>query len=213
MVEPIVRHLERCDYLPTWQAMQQFTATRTSQTLDEIWLLEHPPVYTLGQASRPEHLLAPDPIPVIKTDRGGQVTYHGPGQVIAYTLLDIVRRGLGVRSLVNTLEQAVVNLLEDYGIAAHTQPEAHGVYVGMAKIASLGLRVRHGRTYHGLALNVSMDLSPFARINPCGYPGLPITQLSDLGGPTDPVEVAEALAIHLIQTLEAVCHCPVTNTL
>ncbi|CAK0743691.1 lipoyl(octanoyl) transferase [Gammaproteobacteria bacterium] len=201
LFEPIVRHFDSCDYLPTWRAMQQFTATRTPLTPDEIWLLEHPPIYTLGQASRPEHLLNPEAIPVIKTDRGGQVTYHGPGQVVAYTLLDIGRRGLGIRHLVNMLEQAVVNLLRDYNITAHARPEAPGVYVGAAKIASLGLRVRHGRVYHGLALNVAMNLSPFARINPCGYPGLAITQLSDLGGPIDSAKVAKALSIHLLGVL------------
>ncbi|CAK0759479.1 lipoyl(octanoyl) transferase [Gammaproteobacteria bacterium] len=199
LIEPVVRRLGKCDYLPTWEAMRQFTAVRTSQTLDEIWLLEHPPTYTLGQASRSEHLLAPGSIPVIQTDRGGQVTYHGPGQIVAYTLLDITRRGLGVRQLVNILEQTVVNLLADYGIVAHTRLDAPGVYVETAKIAFLGLRIRRGRAYHGLSLNVAMDLSPFSRINPCGYPDLPITQLSDLGGPENLMEVAAALATHLFK--------------
>ena len=181
--------------------MRQFTDTRVAQTPDEIWLLEHDPVYTLGQAGRPEHLIAPGTIPVVQVDRGGQVTYHGPGQVVAYTLLDMVRRGIGVRQLVSILEQAVVNLLSDYHITAHAQPHAPGVYVGAAKIASLGLRIRHGRAYHGVALNVAMDLGPFSGINPCGYPDLPITQLADLGGPTHWPEVAEALAPHLTRLL------------
>ncbi len=197
----IIPHHCEPSYLSSLQAMQQFTATRTPATPDEIWLIEHAPVYTLGQASRPEHLLAPGTIPVIQTDRGGQVTYHGPGQVVAYTLIDIGRRGLGVRHLVNLLEQAVVNLLADYNIAAHSRRDAPGVYVGSAKIAFLGLRIRERRAYHGLALNVDMDLTPFSRINPCGYPGLSITQLADLGGPTQVAQVADALATHLTQLL------------
>ncbi len=181
--------------------MQRFTAERTRDTADEIWLLEHDPVYTLGYASRPEHLLAPGTIPVIQTDRGGQVSYHGPGQVVAYTLLDIARRGIGVRQWVHTLEQAVVNLLATYDIAAHPRPDAPGVYIGPAKIAFLGLRIRHGRAYHGVALNVDMDLAPFAHINPCGYPGLAVTQLANLGRSAPCSEVADALAKHLIRLL------------
>jgi lipoyl(octanoyl) transferase len=154
-------------------------------TPDELWLLEHPPVYTLGQAGRAEHLLHPGAIPVVKVDRGGQVTYHGPGQLVAYVLLDLHRAGLGVRGLVSLLEQSVIDLLAGYGIAAVRQPGAPGVYVQAAKVAALGIRVRHGCTYHGLALNVDMDLEPFTRINPCGHPGLTVTQLRDLGGPAD----------------------------
>lgn len=206
MWEIIIRPLGRCDYLPTWQAMRQFTSERMSQTRDEIWLLEHPPIYTQGQTGRSEHLIDPGSIPVIKTDRGGQVTYHGPGQVVVYTLLDIARRGQGIRQLVNILEQAVINLLTDYSIVAYALPNAPGVYVAGSKIASLGLRVRHGRVYHGLALNVAMDLTPFSRIHPCGYPNLSITQLTDLCGPCNPLEVADAFVLHLLYLLESKPH-------
>ncbi|HSJ47682.1 MAG TPA: lipoyl(octanoyl) transferase LipB, partial [Gammaproteobacteria bacterium] len=176
-----VRRLGRVDYLPTWRAMQAFTLERGPDTPDELWLLEHPPVFTLGLNGKPEHLLDPGAIPVIPIDRGGQVTYHGPGQLVAYLLTDLERRALGVQALVRTLEQAVIDLLADYGIAAQARREAPGVYVEGAKVAALGLRVKKGRCYHGLALNVAMDLEPFARINPCGYPGQTVTQLRDLG--------------------------------
>lgn len=167
------------DYPATWAAMRAFTDTRDATTPDELWLLEHPPVFTLGQAGRPEHLLAPGAIPVIQTDRGGQVTYHGPGQLVAYLLLDLRRAGIGVKRLVERLEQAVIDLLAGHGIQAERRTDAPGVYVTGAKIASLGLRVRNGCCYHGLALNVDMDLEPFGRINPCGYAGLAVTQLAE----------------------------------
>lgn len=166
-------------YGETWQRMRAFTDGRASDTADEIWLVQHPPVFTQGVAGRVEHLLDPGAIPVVQTDRGGQVTYHGPGQLVAYPLLDLRRRGLGVRDLVTLLEQAVVEFLGRWGIAAAARPEAPGVYVQGKKIASLGLRVRRGCSYHGLSLNVNMDLAPFLRINPCGYNGLQMTQLAD----------------------------------
>ncbi len=168
------------DYLSTLATMRDWTDARQAQTADELWLLEHESVFTLGQAARPEHLLAPGDIPVVQSDRGGQVTYHGPGQLIAYPLLDLRRRGLGVKRLVNLLEQSVIDLLADHGISAARRPGAPGVYVGEAKIAALGLRIRNGYSYHGLALNVSLDLAPFQRINPCGYAGLAVTRMADL---------------------------------
>lgn len=188
-----LRRLGLVDYAPTWAEMRAFTDARTHASDDELWLLQHPPVFTLGQAGRPEHILAPGAIPVVQTDRGGQVTYHGPGQLIAYLLLDLRRAGLGVKGLVHLLEQAVIDLLGEAGIQAQARPDAPGVYVAGAKIASLGLRVRRGCSYHGLALNVDMDLGPFSRINPCGYPGLAVTQLADLGGPRDLELVGTAL--------------------
>ncbi|MCC6073703.1 lipoyl(octanoyl) transferase LipB [Pseudomonas sp. GCM10022188] len=187
-----VRELGRLPYEPAWQAMQRFTNERGPDTPDEIWLLEHEPVFTQGQAGKAEHLLMPGDIPVVQADRGGQVTYHGPGQLIAYLLLDVRRSGLGVRELVSRMEASLVALLGEYGIAAYAKPDAPGVYVGAAKIASLGLRIRHGRSFHGLALNVDMDLAPFARINPCGYAGMAMTQLKDLA--TGPIELAEVRA-------------------
>jgi lipoyl(octanoyl) transferase len=181
----MIRRLGLTDYEPTWRAMQAFTSARTAQTADEIWLTEHPPVYTLGLAGRREHLLRDNGIPALKVDRGGQVTYHGPGQLVVYVMVDLRRRKLGIRVMVQTIETAVVNWLETLGVAAYGQPSAPGVYVRVggveAKIAALGLRVRNGCTYHGLAMNVAMDLSPFADIDPCGYPGLAVTQLADLG--------------------------------
>lgn len=197
----IVRRLGRQDYEPVWRAMQAYTDTRTAESPDELWLLQHPPVFTQGLNGRPEHLLDPGAIPVIQVDRGGQVTYHGPGQVVAYVLLDLKRRGLGVRELVTTLEQSVIDLLADYGIDAQARRDAPGVYVAGRKIASLGLRVRRGCSYHGLSLNVAMDLAPFRRINPCGYQGLEVTQLAELGGPTDTAAVEEALLSHLVRLL------------
>jgi lipoyl(octanoyl) transferase len=175
--------LGRSEYEPTWRAMQVYTSRRGPETPDELWLVEHPPVYTLGQAGRAEHILDPQCIPVIRVDRGGQVTYHGPGQLVAYLLLDLRRARLGVKGLVALLERAVVDLLAAYEIPAETRPGAPGVYVAGAKIASLGIRVRNGCTYHGLAVNVDMDLEPFSRINPCGYPGQAVTQLRELGAP------------------------------
>ncbi len=201
-----LKRLGLCDYEPVWRAMQAFTERREASTPDELWLLEHRPVFTLGQAGKREHLLKPGDIPVLQVDRGGQVTYHGPGQVVAYLLLDLRRSGIGVRRLVETLEQGVIELMTHYGVVAEARPGAHGVYVGGRKIASLGLRVRRGCSFHGLALNVNMDLEPFSRINPCGYPGLAVTQLRDLAGDLDPDEVgarlAEILAVRLGQRLD-----------
>ncbi len=191
------RQLGRCDYHATWEQMQRFTDERTSGTPDELWLLEHPPVFTLGQAGRREHLLDPGDIPVIQVDRGGQVTYHGPGQLIAYLLLDLRAAGLGIRRLVELMEQAIIELLRDYDIEAETRAGAPGVYVTGRKIAALGLRVRRGCSFHGLALNVDMDLEPFSRINPCGYQGLEVTQIRDLGGPTDLERIGRDLSRHL----------------
>jgi len=178
--QPIIcRHLGEVDYHQTWQKMQDFTNSRQHKTADELWFLQHPPVYTLGKNGKPEHVLNPENIPVINSDRGGQVTYHGPGQIVVYTLLDLKRLKLGVRELVTILEQTIIALLSDYQIVASAKPEAPGVYVNNAKIAALGLRVRKGCSFHGLALNVDMDLEPFSRINPCGYEGLEVVQLKD----------------------------------
>ncbi|GAB4183845.1 MAG: lipoyl(octanoyl) transferase LipB [Wenzhouxiangellaceae bacterium] len=174
----LVRDLGRRDYLPVWRAMQHYTDNRDETSPDEIWLLEHAPVFTQGQAGKAEHVLMPGDIPVVQVDRGGQVTYHGPGQLMVYTLFDIQRMGLGTRSLVQKLEQAVIDLLAGYQLGGHLREGMPGVYVHDAKIASLGLRIRRGRSYHGLAFNIAMDLEPFARINPCGYQGLAMTQLS-----------------------------------
>ncbi|MDV3237276.1 MAG: lipoyl(octanoyl) transferase LipB [Gammaproteobacteria bacterium] len=181
--------------------MQAFTAERGADTPDELWLLEHPPVFTLGLNAKPEHLLNPGDIPVVQIDRGGQVTYHGPGQLVVYALLDIARRGLGVQQLVRLMEQAVIDLLAEHGVHGEGRRDAPGVYVDGAKLAALGLRVKRGRTYHGLALNVAMDLEPFGRINPCGYPGMPVTQLHDLGISLDLDAVSERLASHLTRLL------------
>lgn len=176
-----VKRLGLVDYEPTWRAMQAFTASRDATTADEFWLLEHPPVLTLGQAGKREHLLRDIGVPVIKIDRGGQVTYHGPGQLVGYLLFDLARRRLKVREFVNLIERALIELLSGYGIAGERLAGAPGVYVGGAKIAALGLRVRNGCCYHGFALNVAMDLAPFTAINPCGYSDLQVTQLADLG--------------------------------
>ncbi|WP_028117012.1 lipoyl(octanoyl) transferase LipB [Ferrimonas senticii] len=181
----IVRRLGIQDYLPIWQAMQRFTDNRDNDSVDELWLVQHPPVFTQGQAGKAEHLLNTGDIPVIPVDRGGQVTYHGPGQLVAYPLLDIARRKLGVRQLVTDIEQTIVTLLSQHGIDSAPRCDAPGVYVDDAKICSLGLRIRKGRSFHGLALNVDMDMQPFLRINPCGYAGMAMTQLQQLGGPTD----------------------------
>jgi len=202
-VTPLVRRLGRVAYEPTWRAMQDFTAGRDAATPDEIWLCEHPPVFTLGLAGKPEHLLRDIGIPVVKIDRGGQITYHGPGQVVAYLLLDLRRRKLGVRELVSRIEQAIIDLLAEYGLKAERLPGAPGVYVGGAKIAALGLRVKNGCCYHGLALNVAMDLAPFAAINPCGYAGMPVTQMQELCGAIDGPIVADRLAAQLQRKLES----------
>jgi lipoyl(octanoyl) transferase len=182
--------------------MQSFSAARDSKTPDEIWLLEHPPVYTLGVAAKSEHLpRVANGIPVVKSDRGGQITYHGPGQIVAYLLLDMRRRALGVRTLVRWMEQAVIDLLAQHAIVARSSVDAPGVYVGDAKIAAVGLRVRNGCCYHGLALNADMDLTPFHAINPCGYPGLAVTQLRDLGIAVTAEKAGELLASHLKRML------------
>ena len=200
---PFIRRLGVQPYEPVFRQMREFTLARTPQTPDELWFLEHPPVFTQGQAGKAEHLLAPGDIPVVQSDRGGQVTYHGPGQLVVYFLLDLQRRGYGIRSLVTRLEQAMVDCLAGYGIAAAARPDAPGVYVDGRKVASLGLRVRKGCTYHGLALNVAMDLAPFERINPCGYQGLRMTQLSELGGPADVAQVGRDLEPALLRRLDA----------
>jgi len=199
----VVRSLGRVEYVPTWRAMQDFTARRTADTPDEIWLLEHPPVYTQGQAGKPEHLIAATRIPVVPIDRGGQITYHGPGQVVAYVLVDLRRRGYGIRELVARLEQAVIDLLAAQGVAAARLAGAPGVYAGGAKIAALGLRVKHGCTYHGLALNVDMDLAPFDAINPCGYAGMAVTQCRDLGVELSVSDAEQALSRYLLSAIYA----------
>lgn len=198
----IVRHLGMVDYLPTLEAMRTLTAERDDATPDEIWLLQHPQVFTQGQAGKPEHLLAPGDIPVIQVERGGQVTYHGPGQLVAYLMLDLRRLDLGVRELVSVMEQTLVDVLASYGVEAAPKADAPGVYVNGDKIASLGLRVRRGCSFHGLALNVDMDMRPFQRINPCGYAGLKMTQLRDqLDTPPPFGEVAGRLEQALRQRL------------
>ncbi|MDO9371035.1 MAG: lipoyl(octanoyl) transferase LipB [Gammaproteobacteria bacterium] len=243
-MDVVVRQLGVCDYTPVWEAMREFTATRTPSTPDEIWLLEHAPVYTLGlnarvapgvlppvpyrdvpmsrvagRRERPtlarpcasrEQVPAPRDIPVIHTDRGGQVTYHGPGQVVAYVLLDLRRRALGVRQLVSALEQSVIEVLADYAIGAHARRDAPGVYVDGAKIAALGLRVRQGRCYHGLSLNVAMDVEPYSRIHPCGYPDLQVTDMRALGVAAETLQVADRLIAQLAQHLGYTVH-PAAN--
>lgn len=197
------RELGQVDYQPTWHAMQRFTDTRGADTPDEIWLLEHSPVFTQGQAGKAEHVLFPGDIPVVHVDRGGQVTYHGPGQLVAYLLLDVRRSGIGVRELVSRIERSLVDLLASYGVHAHAKPDAPGVYVDGAKIASLGLRIRNGRSFHGLALNVDMNLQPFQRINPCGYAGMAMTQLADqVAGPIELSEVSARLREQLVKHLD-----------
>ncbi|MEA9560132.1 lipoyl(octanoyl) transferase LipB [Xanthomonas campestris] len=179
-----VRDLGMQDYVPVWRAMQRFTDTRDEHTGDELWVVEHAPVFTLGQAGKPEHVLAPGEIPVLQVDRGGQVTYHGPGQLVVYPLLDLRRLKIGVRDYVCKIEQALIDTLDEWNIVAERRDGAPGVYVGGAKIAALGIRVRRGCTFHGLSFNVAMDLEPFHRINPCGYQGLQVTSVLDLGGPS-----------------------------
>jgi len=193
----LVRRLGRQPYEPVWHAMQAFTDARGQDTPDELWLVEHDPVFTLGQAGKPEHVLAPGDIPVIHVDRGGQVTYHGPGQIVAYPLLDLRRLHVGVRDMVHRIEQSIIDTLAEWNIAGVRREGAPGVYVADAKIAALGLRVRHGRTFHGLAFNVAMDLEPFQRINPCGYVGLKVAQMLDLGGPSKLADVEEVLIAEL----------------
>ena len=207
MAGPVIRALGRADYEATWRAMQAFTDARAPAAADEIWLTEHPPIYTLGQAGRREHLLRDNGIPVLKVDRGGQVTYHGPGQLVAYLLYDLRRSGLGVREMVRAIEAAVVEWLGTLGIVAHGKPAAPGVYVQRggveAKIAALGLKVRRGCTYHGVSVNVAMDLAPFADIDPCGQRGLPVTQLADFGVEMSVEAAGAALAPVLAAHLRA----------
>ncbi len=201
-----VRELGRARYLDTWRAMQAFTDQRGVDTPDELWVLEHEPVFTLGMNADPAHLLAPGDIPVVQVDRGGQVTYHGPGQLVVYPLIDLRRAGLGVRDLVTALEQAVIATAASFGIVAATRPGAPGVYVEGAKLASVGIRVRRGASYHGVSITVDMDLGPFSRINPCGFEGLAMTQLAALGGPREIAAVAGVLVPELHRSLESRCH-------
>lgn len=202
----VLRQLGLQDYTPIFHAMREFTTHRQPETPDELWVLSHPPVFTQGQAGKPEHLLAPGDIPVVQIDRGGQVTYHGPGQLVVYLLIDVRRAGIGVRDLVSLIEQSIIETLSALGIAAGTRDAAPGVYVADAKIAALGLRIRHGCSYHGLSLNVDMDLQPFARINPCGYQGMAVTQIKDLidapkQGLNDPGELMPVVEKLLLQAL------------
>ncbi|MBE0362519.1 lipoyl(octanoyl) transferase [Pseudoalteromonas ulvae UL12] len=197
----IIRQLGQRAYEPTWQAMQNYTDTRDEFSADEIWLVEHDPVFTQGQAGKEEHLLMPGDIPVVKVDRGGQVTYHGPGQQVMYVLFNLRRLKIGVRELVTWLEDCVVSTLADHGVNAYAKPDAPGVYVDDKKIASLGLRVRRGCSFHGLALNVNMDLAPFLRINPCGYAGMAMVQSSDLAGPKTIEQAQAGLIKHIVEKL------------
>ena len=201
MPQLIVRSLGVQPYLETWEAMKSFTAGRDAAVADELWCLEHPRVYTQGQAGKAEHILAPGDIPVIQVDRGGQVTYHGPGQLVIYLLIDLTRLKFGVRTLVDVIEQAIVRLLAEQGITAAPRPDAPGVYVNGAKIASLGLRVRRGCSFHGLALNVAMDMEPFRRINPCGFAGMPMCQVSDFAPGATVTGLSARLAEELVAGL------------
>lgn len=198
----IIRRLGLRDYEPVWRDMQAFTQRRDADTADELWLVEHHPVYTFGLNAKPEHLHDPGDIPVVRCDRGGQVTYHGPGQVVVYCLIDLRRLGLGVKTFVQKLEQSIIDLLADYAVTAERQAGAPGVYVAGAKIAALGLRITRGASYHGIALNVDMNLEPFAHINPCGYPGMAVTQLSALAAGIDCAVIAEQLLQRLAGNLE-----------
>jgi lipoyl(octanoyl) transferase len=198
----VVRRLGLVDYSTAWQAMRDFTTQRDAQTPDELWLLQHPPVYTLGLTGKAEHLLRATEIPVVKTDRGGQITYHAPGQVILYLLIDLQRRGCGIKALVQGMEQSVIDLLAEYGVAGARREKAPGVYVNGAKIAALGLKVKSSGCYHGLALNADMDLTPFAAINPCGYAGLQVTQTRDQGVAEGVEVLGEKLLQHLVNNLE-----------
>lgn len=187
----LVKQLGRQEYLTVWQAMQRFTDERKENTVDEVWLVEHDPVFTQGQAGKAEHILSVEKIPIIQTDRGGQVTYHGPGQLVVYFLIDLRRKKIGVRQLVTAIENSIVELLNRYNIKSAPKKNAPGVYVDESKICSLGLRIRKGASFHGLALNIAMDLEPFKQINPCGFAGMEVTQVSDLGGPSDLQQVAK----------------------
>ncbi len=198
---PVIKRLGLVDYVPTWHAMQRFTDERTPETPDEIWFLEHPPVFTLGMNAKPEHVLAPGDIPVVQIDRGGQVTYHGPGQLVVYPLVDLRRAGLGVRDLVTALERSVIDYVAQFGVAAECRRSAPGVYVDDKKLASVGIRIRRGASYHGIALNVSLDTEPFTRINPCGYAGLEVTRLADLANVKTVADAARGLEPHLLRAL------------
>ncbi|HMK87547.1 MAG TPA: lipoyl(octanoyl) transferase LipB [Steroidobacteraceae bacterium] len=198
---PLIKYLGLVPYESTWRSMQRFTDERNSSTPDEIWFLEHPPVYTLGLNASRAHVKSAGEIPVVQIDRGGQVTYHGPGQLVVYPLIDVKRRSLGVRALVMALENAVISYARELGVTANGSRDAPGVYVGGAKLASIGLRIRRGASYHGLSFNVSVDLAPFEGINVCGYPGLAVTRLCDLGGISDVRTAAAGLAPHLLREL------------
>ena len=205
--KPCIRYLGLAEYEPTWQAMQEFTLTRTPETRDELWIVEHPPVFTLGQAGKPEHLLTDIGIPVVKIDRGGQITYHGPGQVVVYVLVDLHRRKIKVKELVQKIEQAVISLLANHGLAVNRREKAPGVYVGAdgsgGKIAALGLRIKNGCSYHGVSLNVDLDLSPFHAINPCGYAGMSVARTCDYQLPLTVLTAGEQLCALLIEQFEA----------
>lgn len=201
MTAPIVRRLGLVDYEPTWRTMQRFTDERGADTPDEIWFLEHPPVFTLGMNADRAHLLAPEDIPVVQIDRGGQVTYHGPGQLVVYPLIDLRRAGLGIRDFVTALERGVIAYAAELGIAAESRRSAPGVYVGGRKLASVGVRVRRGGSYHGIALNVCVDLEPFSRINPCGYAGLEMVRLADLSAVPTVAAAQRGLEPHLLRAL------------
>jgi len=200
---PLIKFLGLAGYETTWRAMQRFTAQRTPATRDEIWLLQHPPTYTQGQAGLPEHLLNARKIPVVQIDRGGQITYHGPGQIVAYLLLDLRRWKINVRQLVRLMEQSVIEILAAYNIAASGRVDAPGVYVNDAKIAALGLKIKHSCCYHGLSFNIDMDLTPYDFINPCGYKGLRVTQLKDFGVDATPDQIEQSLAKQLLELLAA----------
>jgi lipoyl(octanoyl) transferase len=197
----LIQYLGQMEYLPIWRKMQHFTETRNENTLDEIWFLEHPPVFTQGLAGKPEHILNLKTIPLVQSDRGGQITYHGPGQLIVYFLVDIRRKGFGIRSFVSKIEQAVIDLLAEYSVVGQSNPKAPGVYVGEAKICSLGLRIRRGSSLHGLSLNVDMDVTPFDCINPCGFTDLKMVQLKDFCTPPTLASLATALVPHLCRHL------------
>lgn len=197
-----IRWLGQQDYLACWRAMQQFTTQRNEDTIDEIWLLEHYPVFTQGQNGKAEHILNPGDIPIMQTDRGGQVTYHGPGQLMVYTLIDLKRKQMTIRQFVTLLEESIIHLLAEYKINAYAKREAPGVYIDEKKIGSIGLRVRRGCAYHGIAFNVSLNLEPFTRINPCGFKKLQMTQFSALGGPSETLQTGRKLVNYLMQSLE-----------
>ena len=196
-----LKYLGLSEYEPIWRAMQEFTDNRNKETLDELWMVEHPSVFTQGQAGKAEHILNAGDIPIIQVDRGGQVTYHGPGQIVIYPLIDLKRHKIGIKALVNGIEEALIQTMKEYGVIAKRKDKAPGVYVDEKKIASLGLRVRKGRTFHGLAFNIRMDLEPFSRINPCGYAGLEVTQLSELNSLVDFKKVQELLIKKLCEVL------------